>query len=384
MTKEPLSKLIAMYFTQLHTIPENDEWWGKGFTDWVNVKEAKPQFEEHHQPRIPLDRYYDQSHVDTLHKQINLAKKYGIYGFCHYHYWFDGKQLLETPTNLMLANKELDFPFCLSWANETWSKRWDGKDHHILIKQTHPPEPEKWEQHFNYLIRAWTDDRAIKIDGKPVFIIYRPHKIHEIEKMLIFWREKAVERGLKGLYFIVQKQHAFPSHECLKGFDAVFQFQPFEAVNSPRSNKKGLGRSELIRFSRGLPEYIQISLQKLRYLLKDKVLQQKLTYYDYDEIWKKIVKFRPEPDLTTFPGAFIDWDNSARYKDRATIFKGATPERFEYWLSKLVKTMPERQLPEDFIFINAWNEWSEAAYLEPDTQNEYKYLEALNRVIGHR
>ncbi len=384
MTKESLTKVIAMYFTQLHTIPENDEWWGKGFTDWDKVKGAKPQFEGHYQPRDPFDGYYDQSQIDTLHKQINLAKKYGVYGFCHYHYWFDGTQLLETPTNLMLDNKELDFPFCLSWANETWSRRWDGKNHHILIKQTHPPEQEKWEQHFNYLIKAWTDDRAIKVDGKPIFIIYRPHKIHQIEKMLNFWREKAIECGLKGIYFIVQKQHEFPSQDCLMSFDAVFQFQPFEAIYAPTSDKKNFGYSEMVKAFRRMPEFIQTALQKIRYELEDKILREKLTFHDYDEIWKKIIKLRQEPGLTTYPGAFVDWDNSARYKDRATIFKEATPERFEYWLSELVKTMPDRQLPEDFIFINAWNEWSEAAYLEPDTRNEYKYLEALNRVIGHR
>ncbi|MCF7970205.1 MAG: glycoside hydrolase family 99-like domain-containing protein [Methylococcaceae bacterium] len=379
------TRVIAMYFPQLHAIPENDEWWGKGFTDWVNVKNAKAQFEGHHQPRVPLnDHYdhYDQSDIETLYKQIDMAKKYGVYGFCHYHYWFDGKQLLETPTNLMLENKSLDFPFCLSWANETWSKRWDGKDHHILIKQTHPPEKERWQLHFDYLIKAWTDERAIKIDGKPVFIIYRPHKIHDIDGMLDFWREKAVECGLKGLYFIVQKQHEFSSHDCLKGFDAVFQFQPFEAIYSPDFNKSPMQYSEIVRLARGLPEWIQIPLRKIRSILKENLLQQKLTYYEYDKVWREIVKIRPEIDLTTFPGAFVDWDNSARYKERATIFQGATPERFEYWLSELVKSMPERKLPEDFIFINAWNEWAEGAYLEPDTRNEYKFLEALQRVIA--
>lgn len=382
MDKKPITKLIAMYFTQLHAIPENDEWWGKGFTDWDNVKGAKAQSDSHHQPRVPLNGHYDQSEIDTLHEQINLAKKYGVYGFCHYHYWFDGKQLLETPTNLMLENKELDFPFCLSWANETWSKRWDGKDHHILIKQTHPPEKEKWALHFNYLIKAWTDDRAIKVDGKPVFIIYRPHKIHAIEQMLDFWTEKAIERGLKGLYFIVQKQHEFSSRECLKGFDAIFQFQPFEAIYSPSANNSRFRHSELVRLLRGLPDSIQTPLHKIRYLLQDKLLKQSLTFYDYDEIWQEIIKLHIEPNLTTYPGAFVDWDNSARYKKRATIFQGASPKRFEYWFSELVKTMSIRQLPEDFIFINAWNEWSESAYLEPDTLNEYKYLEALQRVLN--
>ena len=161
-----------MYFPQLHAIPENDEWWGKGFTDWNNVKSGFPQFEGHHQPRIPLnDYYYDQSKLETIKSQVELARTHGIYGFCHYHYWFDGKQLLETPTNLMLAHKEIDFPFCLSWANETWSRRWDAQEHHILIQQTHPPVKEKWKRHYDYLIQFWKDPLSIKFYGKHVFII---------------------------------------------------------------------------------------------------------------------------------------------------------------------------------------------------------------------
>jgi len=381
MKNESTAKIIALYFPQLHEIYENNEWWGEGFTDWINVKNANSQFAGHYQPRVPLNGYYDQSDIETLSKQIDMAKEYGVYGFCHYHYWFDGKQLLETPTNLMLENKALDFPFCLSWANETWSKRWDGKDHHILIKQTHPPEKERWELHFNYLIKAWTDDRAIKIDGKPIFIIYRPHKIHQLENMLDFWREKAVQHGLKGLYFIVQKQHEFPARDCLKGFDAVFQFQPFEAIYSPSFDKSLLRHSKIIKLIRRLPEYVQLPLHQIRYLFQKILIEKQLNLYQYDQAWSEIVKVRTDPGLPTYPGAFVDWDNTPRYKGRATIFQGATPERFEYWLSELVNSMPERKLPEDFVFINAWNEWAEGAYLEPDVRNEYKYLEALKNVV---
>jgi len=374
----PIAKLIAIYYPQLHPIPENDGWWGKGFTDWVNVKNAKPQFEGHYQPRVPLHGYYDQTHIETLYNQINMAKRHGVYGFCHYHYWFDGKQLLETPTNLFLDNKDINFPFCLSWANETWSRRWDGKNHDILIKQTHPPEKERWELHFNYLIKAWSDDRAIKVDGKPVFVIYRPNNIPKIEQMLDFWRKKAIQSGLNGLYFIVQKRSEFPRTQRLDGFDAVFQFQPFEAIYSPGSKKSSLIYSQLIRMARTLPE----SAQSLMYGLREKL--ENLTLYDYDKIWSEIVKIRPESGLTTYPGAFVDWDNTARYKNRATIFQGSTPERFEYWFSELIKTMPNRKLPEDFIFLNAWNEWAEGTYLEPDTRHQYKHLEAVKRVLTHQ
>jgi lipopolysaccharide biosynthesis protein len=145
MDPDRLVKLLAFFFPQFHAIPENDEWWGKGFTDWVNVRRARPRFHGHYQPRVPLDdRYYDQSDRRTIEWQIDLARRYGLAGFCHYHYWFDGKQLLETPTNIVMASRELDFPYCLAWANETWSRRWDGRDHHILQEQTHRPDPALW------------------------------------------------------------------------------------------------------------------------------------------------------------------------------------------------------------------------------------------------
>lgn len=369
-------KPIAMYFPQFHAIPENDIWWGRGFTDWDNVRSGAPQFPGHYQPRVPLDNnYYNQSNNSVLHSQIDLAKRYGVFGFCHYHYWFDGRQLLETPTNLMLDDAALDFPFCLSWANETWSRRWDGRDSHVLIQQTHPPRMESWKRHYDYLIRAWKDPRAIKVDGKPVFVIYRPQNINKIDDMLAYWRLLAEQDGLPGLYFIFQKTYDLPPTISLNGFDAMFQFQPFEAVNSPCYSAGSVRKSQLFNLIRRLPERYQDYLRSLR----AKIFND-LTFHDYDSVWRRIVEIRVDKKLTTFPGAFVDWDNAARYKNRATVFRGASPEKFNFWLSSLVDTMPERRLPENFIFINAWNEWSEGAYLEPDQRFGYQYLEAIGRI----
>jgi hypothetical protein len=369
-----------MYFTQLHAIPENDEWWGTGYTDWNKVKTAAAQYAGHYQPRIPLNsNYYDQSDLKTIRWQVDLAKRHGIYGFCHYHYWFDGKQLLETPTNLMLENKDIEFPFCLSWANETWSRRWDGLGHHILMEQTHPPFEENWKRHYDYLIRAWTDPRAIKVDGKPVFVIYRPQHIEKIDEMLAYWRRLAMLDGLPGLYFIFQKQYELSTSEYVRSFDALFQFQPFESVNSPSYRRNLLHRVLMFGVIRKLPERYQVLVREFKSKLKGK-----LTFHDYDETWRKIVELRPDAQLTTYPGAFVDWDNAARYKERATIFKGASPEKFEAWLKKLLETMPSRNLPENFIFLNAWNEWSEAAYLEPDEKHGDAYLEAVKRLLVKR
>ena len=257
-------KIVAMYFTQLHAISENNEWWGEGFTDWDNVKTAKPLYDGHYQPRIPLQsNYYDQSDVDTIRQQADLAKRYGVYGFCHYHYWFDGKQLLETPTNLMLQNPDIDFPFCLSWANETWSRQWDGNNHDILIKQTHPPTVESWSRHFDYLVKAWTDERAIKIDGKPVFVIYRPQKIKQIDQMLAYWNSRAKEHGLKGVCYIFQKQYAPPDGRCLKSFDGQFQFQPFEAIDSASYSQGAIRKQRLRSLIGRLPEFVQSAVWSL-------------------------------------------------------------------------------------------------------------------------
>ena len=367
-----------MYFPQFHAISENDKWWGKGFTDWDNVKAAEVQFDGHYQPRVPLDKnYYDQSKLETLRWQINLAKSHGIYGFCHYHYWFDGKQLLEQPTNLIMENKEIDFPFCLSWANETWSRRWEGRDYHILIQQNHPPEKESWKKHYDYLIKAWKDPRAIKVEGKPVFVIYRPQRIEKINDMLAFWRELAKEDGLPGLYFIFQKQYELPTKACLESFDAVFQFQPFEALYSPTFNTASIRHSFVFKLFRILPDYFQDIFRGLRtsYFTS-------LTFHDYEEVWKKIIEIRADQKLTTFPGAFVDWDNTARYKKKGILFKRASPSRFEKCFSDLVKTMPERNLPENLIFLNAWNEWSEGTYLEPDERYGYQYLEAVKKTLS--
>lgn len=373
MSVDEAVKVVALYFPQLHSIPENDAWWGRGFTDWVNVRRAKPQFHGHNQPRVPLDnRYYDQSQVETLKWQVDLANSHGVHGFCHYHYWFEGKQLLETPTNMMLASKNIDFPFCLAWANETWSRRWDGRDNDILQEQKHTPDKALWEQHFNYLYRAWSDERAIKIEGKPVFLIYRPHRIEKVAEMFDFWRELASRRGLPGLFFVAMKSYEYPDPLVLKHFDASMHFQPFEALFSPDFPRPGIESGALARQFRRLPDRAQDILRALRYRFLPS-----LTFYDYDEVWAQILKVERDGGLPTFPGAFVDWDNTARYVNRARIFKGVSPERFAQWFSQLVEVTSTRPTSERIIFVNAWNEWAEGTYLEPDARNGYKFLEAI-------
>ena len=277
----------------------------------------------------------------------------------------------------MLQNPDIDFPFCLSWANETWSRRWDGRGHDILIKQTHPPAEESWLKHFDYLIKAWSDERAIKIDGKPVFVIYRPQKIEEIASMLEYWDKKAKERGLKGVYYIFQKQYEPSDNAYLKSFDASFQFQPFEAIHSTGYSSGAVNKQRLRSFIDKLPKFIQGIIWSLWSSRK-----KHFTVHQYDQVWQQIIDNSHKLSVNEFPGAFVDWDNTARYGSRATIFKGATPERFKYWLKKLVANMSHRTDDMNYIFLNAWNEWAESAYVEPDDKYSYAYLEAIADVVS--
>ena len=376
-----MTKIVALYFPQLHPIPENDEWWGKGFTDWVNVKKAKPLYSNHYQPRVPANNnYYDQSDEKIIRQQVKLAREYGISGFCHYHYWFDGKQLLETPTNILINNNDIDIEFCLTWANETWSRRWDGQDHHILQLQTHAPNIEKWSLHFDYLIKAWSDERAIKVDGKPIFLIYRPEKIQEIDKMFDYWQTRAKDFGLDGIYFVAVNQYKLPEKDILNCFDAVMLFQPFVAAFNFKHTNMSLSRKLLLKLERKLPQSFKKSLKSFNGFIKRKQANS-TTIYDYDEVWEKIISVDHDISLPVFSGAFVDWDNTPRYGERATIFKGANPDKFEFWLSQLIKKVKQKTQEEQFIFINAWNEWAESAYLEPDDQYGLKYLEAIRNIL---
>lgn len=370
-------KPIAIYFPQFHAIPENDMWWGEGFTDWTKVKEGYSLFEGHHQPRIPMDGYYDLTQKEVIAHQISMAKQYGVYGFAIYHYWFDGKQLLETPKEIILNNKDLDIPFCLTWANETWARRWEGKDSEILIEQTYEPSHEKWKEHFDYVKDYLRDERAIKIDGKPVFQIYRPHLVTQVTEMLSYWRQLAREEGIGELYFMAVKSFDFPDNKILDAFDGVLLFNPHEAVNS----KDYKGRRVLIEnLLRHLPEKWVEKIRSVRSKVRTKYV-----LHPYKKVFDVVLKrdFHYK-ETDTFNMAFLEWDNTARYKEKATIYHGCSPEIFEEYFTRLMKQESEKHSEEkQYVFINAWNEWAEGTYLEPDTDNGYAYLEALKRSVDH-
>lgn len=370
------TKVIALYFPQFHRTKENDLWWGEGFTDWTNVKQGQPLFKGHRQPRVPLDGdYYDLSDVNVIRRQAELARRYGIHGFAIYHYWFDDHvQILETPKELILKHKEIDIPFCLTWANETWSRRWEGKDREVLLQQTHTPSKEKWKTHFEYLLPYFQDSRAIRIDGKILFQIYRPHLIDKVDQMLAYWRELAREAGIGELYFMAIKSFDFPDNRVLDGFDGVLLFQPHAATNSPKGKGFVVHVENLLRH---LPE---TWLERLRTLRTRNRNGCKI--YQYQKIWDIIHRdtFRYK-DKDVFQMGFLGWDNTARYRNKATVYDGCTPDIFESNFRKIYEKASKQPENKRFVFINAWNEWAEGTYLEPDTDHGYGYLEAIQRII---
>ncbi|SCP96255.1 glycosyltransferase WbsX family protein [Anaerobium acetethylicum] len=361
-------KIIAFYLPQFHEIPENNLWWGKGFTEWTNVKKAEPLTAGHNQPRRPLDgNYYDLTDPDALRWQSALAKKYGIYGFCYYHYWFDGKLLLQKPAEIMLQDRTIDLPFCFCWANETWTNSWVDRSDKVLIEQTYGGR-DMWKAHFDYLLPFFRDDRYIKIEGKPLVILYRPQLVNDWAEMAAYWKELAAEQGIPGLVLAYQ-QYGYDHKRDPGGeaFDFGIEYQPSYAIHeltdSTSLHQDIVTRAER-RINRAVPALFKNS---------------GLTIYDYDELWKRILDRTPA-NKEMVPGAFADWDNTARRKDRGSFCRGVTPEKFEQYLTLQLKRAKD-VYEKDMLFLFAWNEWGECGYLEPDTHNNYRMLEAVRNAL---
>lgn len=367
-------KPLALFLPQFHQIPENDEWWGEGFTEWVNVKKAKPLFEEHYQPRIPLgEKYYDLSNTSSIKEQANLAKKHGIYGFVSYHYWFNGKKLLEKPMELYLEDQSIDFPFCFSWANEHWTNAWVSGENKILMEQNFD-DPKDWVEHFNYLLPFFKDKRYIKEDNKPLFIIYLPSIIGPLKEMMDCWQKMAKENGFRGIKFAYQHSIYHLDKKAKKElFDYSIEFEPSLSMKETSSSRQKWVSLMKVKLS--------IFLQtKLKLYIKLK--QSKVQKYNYDEIWKNILERNPSSS-NAIAGAFIDWDNTARRGNKGSVMEGANPQKFEKYFERLVNKV-EREYSTDKIIIFAWNEWAEGGYLEPDEKYKYSYLEAIKKVMDKR
>lgn len=370
-------KVIALYVPQYHRIPLNDKYWGEGFTEWVNVKNASPLFDGHNQPRIPLNNnYYNLLDKDTKKWQVELAHKYGVYGFCFYHYWFNGEMLLEKPAEQFLQDKTLDINFCFSWANEAWSMEWVGKNK-VIMPQFYG-EKKEWKEHFDYLLPFFKDDRYIKKDGKPVFVIYRPGSINCLSEMLLFWKKLAIDAGLPGIVFLNQSPDFMMDRKSDHSeIDYDIEFEPATSKLYMYGDKFKILKRMRRKFLDYTEKKFGWDFRKVGQNLMAKATNSQ--FPSYDDTWKNILSRKPYSEKS-IPCAFVDWDNSPRYKERARVYIGATPEKFERYFSELVRKA-KKEYNTDMLFVMAWNEWGEGGYLEPDTTNGYGYLEAIKNAL---
>ncbi|HEY6128538.1 MAG TPA: glycoside hydrolase family 99-like domain-containing protein [Candidatus Acidoferrum sp.] len=366
-------RAIAFYLPQFHPIPENDEWWGKGFTEWVNVVKAVPRFPGHYQPHLPADLgFYDLRLPEARAAQAELAANHGIHGFCYYHYWFNGRRVLERPVNEIWKSGEPDFPFCLCWANENWTRKWDGLGDEVLLKQRYSPEDDV--EHIRNLIPMFRDHRYIRIEDRPVFLVYRASQLPEPKRTTDTWRKEAELAGLKGLFLVrVESFSNERSDPRTLGFDCGLEFQPQWALLAA------------LRIYRRKWWHIRRLGTHERWLRKNSV-------YDYETLVQTTLH-EAQPEYPRIPCVCPGWDNSPRRAEGATFLVNSTPEVYERWLSETVRRQKAllaiakddagAGVPaESLIFINAWNEWAEGNHLEPCQKWGRKYLEATKRALG--
>ena len=371
-------KIIPLYLPQFHTIPENDEWWGKGFTEWVNVRDAKPLFEGHNQPRVPLNNnYYDLSDIETLKWQCRIAKEYGIYGFCMYHYWFNGHLLLEKPMEMLLAHPEIDIKYCISWANHDWTDAWKASNRQPKVLIAHNFDDEKdWVDHFNYLLPFFKDPRYMTENNKPLMVIYIPNIIRKLKKMLDVWSQMARDNGFDGLTFIYQSAaSSFDNSWDHSLFDYGVEMNP-GYVGLANRQKNSSFFPKLMKYSHEIKRFLHIR----RSLLPQKKITE-VSKADYDYTWQRILELRPISNAPKMiPCAFTDWDNTPRHKERGYLFQGVSPDKFKSYFKQLIDNT-KNFYDTDMIFVFAWNEWAEGGYLEPDEKNGFAFLEAIKECI---
>lgn len=361
---------IAFHLPQFHPIPENDEWWGKGFTEWTNVAKSRPRFKGHYQPHLPADLgFYDLRVPEARAAQAELAAAYGIYGFCYYHYWFNGRQVLERPVNEIWQSGEPNFPFCLCWANENWTRRWDGLNHEILLEQRYSFPDD--EAHIRSLIPIFFDRRYIRINDCPIFLVYNASKLPGPRRTTDLWREGAVRAGLKGLFLVrVERLVEDSADPRSMGFDCSLDFQPrwtdISTIHIPR--RKWWHRRKLRTAE---PAFFENLI------------------CDYDALVANALK-GPLPAYPRIPCVCPGWDNSPRRERDATIFINSSPEKYEAWLREVVNRMrsnatrggSDEVTPDSLVFIDAWNEWAEGNHLEPCQRWGHQYLEATRRALS--
>jgi lipopolysaccharide biosynthesis protein len=361
-TSEVQRRLIAMYLPQYHPIAENDAWWGKGFTEWTNVTKARPLFRGHYQPHLPADLgFYDLRLAEVRQAQAELAYEYGIHGFCYYHYWFQGRRLLERPFQEVLDSGQPEFPFCLCWANENWTRNWDGGNRELLVEQAYSREDDL--RHIQWLLDAFADPRYIRVDGRPLLLVYRARHLPDIRRTVDLWQDAAQRRGLKGIYLCrVESFLNERDDPRLLGFDAAVEFQP-----------------DWMQLIRRRPEHGRIA-RWLHRLGWNRGTAEPPWVYDYATFVRHMLA-KPAVAYRQFPCLTPSWDNSPRRNARAVVLHHATPELYGQWLMEILRRPPAGPDDENLVFINAWNEWAEGNHLEPDQRFGRGYLEATRSAL---
>ena len=366
ISAEKKARLLAFYLPQFHPIPENNAWWGDGFTEWTNVAKARPMFRGHYQPHLPADLgFYDLRVPEVREAQADLARGAGIEGFCYWHYWFAGKRLLERPFNEVISSGKPDFPFCVAWANATWSGVWHGSPDRILIEQTYPG-PEDHTRHFNELLPAFRDPRYIRVDGKPLFLVYRPFELPAARQFVDLWQGLARQNGLPGLYILGLSHSDW--HYDQVGFDGVVL------------NNFAIIRHRLILGQRSIPIKILHRLLRrdpvaLWYSLTKR--PRRFSYAQYTQVGLQPI----DHVKSEYPLVLSSFDNTPRSGHRGLILDGATPELFQAHLQDAVDQLSVRPPNKRLIFLQAWNEWAEGNHLEPDQKYGHRYLDAVRACV---
>lgn len=352
-------RVIAFYLPQYHPIPENDAWWGKGFTEWTNVTKARPIFRDHYQPHLPADLgFYDLRVAESRDAQAALAREYGIQGFCYFHYWFNGKRLLERPFDEVLASGRPDFPFCLCWANESWSRRWLGEERDVLMEQTYSQKDDL--AHADWLGRAFADDRYIRVGGRPLFLVYRPAHLPDANRTVELWRSFFKRQGLDDPYLVGVDAHC-PGIDCRQlGFDTTFAFTP-QLSALPGWSGDGW---KLRRFLHNMQRHIRNGRTKV---------------YDITEARRAMAQIpRGFPHVQC---VFVGWDNTPRRGSDGIVMINGTPAEFGAALRTAIDDMALSAEGNNLLFINAWNEWGEGNHLEPDQRSGRGYLEQVKQAV---
>lgn len=345
------ARIIAFYLPQYFPIPENDEWHGRGFTEWTNVTKAKPMFKGHYQPILPSELgFYDLRVPETRKAQADLAREYGVEAFCYWHYWFGaGKRILERPFNEVLESGEPEFPFCLAWANASWTGVWYGMQNSMLLEQKYLGEEEDTE-HFYFVLKAFRDSRYLRVNNKPLFFIYAPLDHPDVQSFMRLWQQLARKEGLEGVFFV----GALWGSEDLPNFSGTAKIDPFE-----------------------LPE--QSKIDKAISLIKQRFLGYPRRIVDYDDV-VEYLKNRVLKE-NEFPVITPNWDNTARSGSRGSVITNSTPAKFDLMLRNAIDKIENRPPDERIVFVEAWNEWAEGNYLEPDVKFGRGFLEAIRKNI---